>query len=159
MSGNKTFLKHPVKRMLHTGKTLGGVVVFVVNMEIIAFYGFASFLREEIVVDKRLCCLAGKLHHHSCRRICIHIGIFACDVVRLGFDDFQKDVTRFGSTSDAPLIAVGDVAFSHFFARAFHQFQFHIVLDFLDSHTLFAGGANAVGNLLYQRFIFALFCL
>ena len=44
MSSKETILKNLVKRMLDAGKTLGRVVVFVVDMDIVVLDSFLDFL-------------------------------------------------------------------------------------------------------------------
>ena len=142
--------------MLHAGETLCRIVVFVVDVQIVAFYGVGCLWGEEVVVDKRFCCLAGKFHHHTGWRVGVHVGVLACDVVRLRLDDFKENVACLGAACDAALVAVGDVAFCHFLARTLHQFKLNVVLNFLYAHLLFAVHADAVGDFLDKRFVLAL---
>ena len=50
-------------------------------------------------------------------------------------------------------MAIVDIAAGNFFARALHQFQFHLVLDVLDAHLTAASLTDAVGNALNQAFV------
>ena len=54
MPGYKTTVKDMVQRMLHTGERLRGIIVLVMDMEVVPLYGVAALFREEVVVDKRL---------------------------------------------------------------------------------------------------------
>ena len=110
MAGNETILENFVEWVLHAGEALGGVVVFIVNVDIVVAHGVASFFGEEVVVDEGFCGLARKFHHHAGRRVGIHIGVFACYVGVFCLYDFSEDVGSLGTSCNAALVAVGDVA-------------------------------------------------
>ncbi len=141
--------------MLHAGEALGGVVVFIVNVDIVVAHGVASFFGEEVVVDEGFCGLARKFHHHAGRRVGIHIGVFACYVGVFCLDDFSEDVGSLGTSCNAALVAVGDVALGNLFSRAVHEFDFDHILNFFYGHTLRAEGAYAVCYTLNQTFVLA----
>ena len=155
MAGYKAALKNIVERMLHACEALGGVVVFVVYVQVVVAYGLARLGCEEVVVDKRFRSLAGKFHHHACRRVCVHVGVLSRDVVALGLDYFMEHIACLSLACDAALVAVGDISFCHFLTRAVHQLKLDHVLYFLDGHALGAVGTDAVGYFLYQGLVFA----
>ena len=90
------------------------------NMQVIVgnclFYLFA----QQVIVNERFGCLTGKFHHHTCGGICVHICIFAGNVVRLDIDDFQEHIAGFCFTGNTALIAVGNVFLSHILAATVH---------------------------------------
>ncbi len=159
MTGCKAEFQNFVKRMLHTGEALGRVVVFVVNVKIAIANRITCFLRQKVVIDKRLCGLACKLHHHACRRVSVHIGVLSGYFIIFSLDNLQKHVTGLGATGNAALVAVGNISFGNFLARAVHQFHFNAVLDFFHTHPLLSCDPYAIRNFLYQRFVFASLCL
>ena len=124
-------------------------------MKIPVAHGVASFGREKVVVNKGLGRFGGEFHHHSRGRVGVHVGVLAGDVVVFRLDDFQEDVAGLGTSGYAALVAIGDIAFGHFLARRFHEFQFHAVLNLFYGHLLLAGNADAVGDFLDQRLVFA----
>ena len=128
-------------------------------MQIVAAHCFLGFGRQQIVVDKLLGGLAGKLHYHSCRAVGIHIGVFASYIVVLGIDDFQKYVAGLGIARYAAHISIRDVFLCHFLARTLHQFFFHHVLYLLHLHVFFSLGGDAIHDAHYQAFVFSLFGL
>ena len=123
-----------VQRMLHAGEALGGVIVLVVDVQVVPLHGIQDLFAQQVVVYKRLGGFAGKLHHHACRCVGIHVGVFAGDVVGLDVDDFQKHVACLGLAGDAALVAVGNVFLGNVLAAAFHQFQFDHILDGFYGH-------------------------
>ena len=155
VASHVALLEHLVQRVLHAGETLGGIIVLVVDMQVIAAHGFTCFLAQQVVVDEGLGGLAGKLHHHAGRRVGIHVGILAGNVVILGIDDFQEQVARFGFAGNATFLTIVDIAAGHLLAGALHQFQLHLVLNVLDTHLGTATMANAVSNALDERFVLA----
>ena len=54
MTGDKATVQDVIQRMLHAGERLGGIIVLIVNMEIVVFYGITTLLREQIVIHERL---------------------------------------------------------------------------------------------------------
>ena len=121
MSGDESVFKYAVERVLNACQTFCGVVVLVVDVDISGTYGIARLGAQQVIVDKRLCGLAGKFHHHACRRVRVHIGVFTSDVVVFRFYDFVEHVAGFGPTRYASLVAVCDIAFCHFLSRAVHK--------------------------------------
>ncbi len=155
MTCDETILENAVKRMLHTGETLGGIIVFVVDVDIAVVDSLTHLGREQIVVHKRLGGLAGKFHHHAGRRVGVHIGVLACDVVVFSLDNLKKHVASLGSTCDRTLVAIGDVTFGNFFAGRVHQLELYAVLYLLDSHLLTACHGYDVGYTCYERLVLA----
>ena len=139
--------------MLDTGEALGGIVVLIVDVQIVTAHGFARLLAQEIIIDKGLGGLAGELHHHAGGCVGIHIGVLTGDIVVLGIDDFQKQVARFGLARHTAFLAVIDIASGDLLAGALHQLQFHLVLDVLDAHLAATTRANAVSNALDQALV------
>ncbi len=155
MAGHKAVVQNVVERVLHAGKALGRVIVLVVDMDIIAAHGIACFRRQQIVVNERLGGFAGKLHHHSRRRIRIHIGVLAGDIVVLGLDYLVEHIAGLGLAGYATLVAICYVALCDFLSGAVHKFKLHHILNILHRHTLGAPGANAVGYLLDKSLVLA----
>ena len=110
---------------------------------------------QQIVIYKRFCCLAGKLHHHPSRSIRIHIRIFSSHIIRLRLYDFQKNITSFGFTGYTALISISNIYLCHILTPALHQFHLHTILDFLHTHLLLAPTRNTVGNIPRQFHIFS----
>ncbi len=158
MACDETVAQYVVKRMLYACKAFGGVVVFVVDVYVSVSHGFTGFLRQEVVIDKWFCGLTCEFHHHACRGVGVHVGVFACDVVVFRFDYFQEDVACLGTPCNAALVSVCDIFFCHFLAGALHQFNFNAVLNFLDSHAFLSGYPDAVGYFQYQGFVLAEVC-
>ncbi len=155
VAGSKSVFEYTVKRMLHACKALRRIVVFVMDMQIAVAHSLARFVRQQIVVDKRLSGLAREFHHHSRRRIGVHIRILAGDVIVLGLDDFKEHVACLGTAGYASLVAVGYITFRNLLPGALHQLHLHTVLNLLHSHAFRTGHADSVGNLMYQSLIFA----
>ena len=158
VAGNEAVLKYTVERMLHTGQALGGIVVFVVDMDVTVAHGVAGLLCEQVVVDKWLGGLRGKFHHHACRRVGVHVGVLAGDIGALCLDDFMKHVAGLGAARDAALVAVCDIALGHLLAGAVHKLELDQILDILDGHALRAARADAVGDFVDERLILAKLC-
>ena len=156
MPCRETVGQDAVQRMLHAGQTLGRVVVLVVDVQVVSLHGIQDLFAQQVVVYKRLGGFAGKLHHHACRCVGIHVGVFAGDVVGLDIDDFQKHVSRLGLAGNAALVAVGNVFLGYILAAAFHQFQFHHVLNGLYGHLCRTAEGDVVRYLMDELQVFAL---
>ena len=159
VSGNESAVQDVVQRMLHAGQRLRRIVVLVMDVQIVVLHGVAALRRQQIVIDEGLGGLRCKLHHHTRRRVGIHIGILARHVVVLDVDDIQEDVARLGLTGYASLVAIGNILLGHILAARLHQFQFHQVLNLLNGHLTVTALGNVVSNLIQQAFILALVCV
>ena len=157
MAGDETVLEDVVQRVLNTGERLGGIVVLVVDVKEIVAHGVAYIGREQIVVHERLGGLAGELHHHARRRVCVHVGVLAGHVGFLGRDDLEEHLARFGFAGDVTLVAVSDVAFGHFLTRRFHELELDLVLDLVNGHLLLALYRDSVHDTLDEVLINAFF--
>ena len=156
MSGNEAAGQDVVKRMLHAGERLRGVVVLVVYVQQVVLHSLAGIVREEVVVNEGFRALRRKLHHHASRRVGIHVGILARDVVVLHVHDVEEDVARLGLAGDGALVAVGDVLLRHVLAARLHQLQLHSVLNLLHIHLRLASLRHVVGNLVHQALVLTL---
>ena len=123
------------------------------DVQIVAAHSLASLLAEQVVVDEGLGRLAGKLHHHACRGVGIHVGVLAGDIVILGIDDLQEQVAGLGLAGHTAGMAVVDVAAGNLLARALHQLQLHLVLNVLDAHLAASTLTDAVGDALNQALV------
>ena len=54
----KAVLQNLVQGMLNAGKRLGGIVVLVMNMQVVVLHSLTNFLTQQVVVHKGLCSLA-----------------------------------------------------------------------------------------------------
>ena len=54
MTSNKATGQDVIQRMLYTSERLGGVIVLIVDVEIVVFYRITTIFREQIVIYKRL---------------------------------------------------------------------------------------------------------
>ncbi len=153
MSGTEATFQHLIQRVLHAGQALGGVVVLVVDVDIVVAHSLTCFLAQQVVVDKGLGAFAGKFHHHARRGVGVHVGVLAGDVVVLGVDDFKEDVAGLGLACHTAFVAIVDVAACHLLARTLHQLNFDHVLDLFNGHLLAATAAYAVGNALDQALV------
>ena len=127
------------------------------NVEVVFAHCLSGFLAEQVVVDEGLGSLACKLHHHASRCVGVHVGILSGDVVLLSLDDFLKHVGSFCFPGHIALVPVVDVGSCHLLAGTFHEFQLHLVLNGLHTHLALAAGTYAVGDALYQAFVFTRF--
>ncbi len=141
--------------MLHARQALGGIVILVVDVDIVVAHGLTHGRREKVVVDKRFGGLAGEFHHHARRRVRVHVGVLAGHVIVLGLDNLEEDVAGLCAARYAALVAIGDVTLGHILARRLHQLDLDLVLNLLDSHALLAGHADAVGDALDESLVFA----
>ena len=155
MACHEAVFEYTVEGVLHTGEALGGVIVFVVDVDVAVVDSLTHLGREQVVVDKGFGGLAGKLHHHACGRVGVHVGVLACDVVVFGLDDFEKHVASLGSACYGTLVAIGDVTLGHFLAGRVHQLKLHAVLYLLDGHLLAACHGDYVGDACNERFVLA----
>ena len=156
VAGYEAAVQDVVQRMLHTCQRLRGIVVLVVNVQVVVFHRLAGTFREQIVVDKRLRRLRGELHHHACRCVGIHVCILASDVVVLHIDDIQKHIARLCTTGHRTLVAVGDILLCHILAARLHQLNLYGVLNLLDAHLFSSACCNSVSNLLQQSLVLTL---
>ena len=98
-----------IQGMLYAGETFGRIIIFIVYVQISLPNGIFYFFYQQIIVDKRLCRFTGKFHHHPCRGVRIHICVFPGNVVGFCFDNFQKNISRFCFTCNAPLVSISDI--------------------------------------------------
>ena len=134
MAGRKAVVEDIVERMLAAGKRLGGIIVFVVNMQIVVLHGVTYLLRQQVVVNERLCGLRGKLHHHSSGSVGIHICVLTRYIVVLDVHNVEEHGTGLGLACDAALVAILDVLLCHILALALHQLHLHGILYGLYGH-------------------------
>ena len=156
VTGCKAIFQNVVERVLHAGEALGGIIILVVYVQIVATHCLFRLWRKQIVVNKLLGGFAGKLHNHAGRAVGIHVGVFACHVVVLGIDNFQEHVAGLGVARNAALVAIGNIFSRNLFARTLHQFIFHHILYLLHFHVLTSACSDTVNNAHYQAFVFAL---
>ena len=157
VAGDEPVFEDAVERMLHASEAFGGVIILVVNVDIIVFHRLLHFGREEIVVDKGFCCLAGELHHHPGRGVGVHVGVLAGYVVVFRLDDLKKHVAGLCAAGNAALVAIGYITFGDILSRGLHELDFHAVLDGLHGHAFVAAHADAVGYFGYQSLVFSHF--
>ena len=124
-------------------------------VQAILAYGLSAFFAQQVVVNEWFSRFARKLHHHSGRRVGVHVGVFARNVVVFHVDNLQEHVARFGLSCHAALVSIGNVSPSHIFAATLHQFHLHLVLDVFHRHLRFSHKSDAVCYLLNQSFVFA----
>ena len=127
------------------------------DMQIVVFYRLLDLFAQQVIVDERLGRFAGELHHHAGRRVGIHIGILAGDVVGFDIDDLQEHIARFGFAGDATLIAVRNVFLCNVLTATVHQLQLDSILDGFDSHLCVAFERNMIGDLADQLPVFSVF--
>ena len=87
------------------------------DVDVIAFHRLLNFCRQEIVVNEGFGGFTGKFHHHTRRRVCVHVGILARDIIIFRFDDLEKYIASLGATCDASLVAIGYIALRYILAR------------------------------------------
>ena len=155
MSGSKTVLQDVVQWVLHASKTLGRIVILIVNVQIVMLNGVATLLAQQIVVYEWLGSLAGKLHHHARRCIGVHVGVFARHIVILNVHDIQEHLACLGLTGNRALVTISNVLLSHVLTTRLHQFHLHQVLNLLYRHLTLATLGNTVGNLVQQSLVLA----
>ena len=137
-----------VQRVLHTSERLRGVIVLVVDVQIVMRHCLATLLRQQVVVNKGLGGLRCELHHHASWCVGIHVGIFASDIVVLHIDDIQEHITGLGLTGYAALVTVGDVFLGNILAARLHQLHLHQVLNLLYGHLALSTLCYAVCDLI-----------
>ncbi len=128
-------------------------------MDITMLHCITGLVGQQIVVDKRLGGLTREFHHHSRRRVGVHIRILTGDVIVLSLDYFEENITRLCLACYAALVSIRDIFLSHFLAGAFHKLKLHTVLNVLDCHLIATCHTYAVGDLLDKRFILAKLCV
>ena len=86
VAGLEAELQDLVQRVLDAGQGLRGIVVLVVDVDIVVGDRLADRVGEQDFVHVALRGLGGELHHHAGRSIGVHVGVLAGDV-QLVFDD------------------------------------------------------------------------
>ena len=125
-------------------------------MQIVVLHGITALLRQQIVVDEGLRGLRGKLHHHACRGVGIHVRILTRHIGMLHVYDVEEHLAGLGLSGHRTLMTVGDILLSHILAARLHQFHLHSVLNLLHGHLALATLGNMVGNLIQQTLVFTL---
>mgnify|MGYP006916025813 CR=1 FL=1 len=157
VAGLESVLEDKVQRVLDAGKGLCGVVVLVVDVDVILCDSFADVVGEEALVHIALGCLGGELHHHSGGSVRVHIRILTGDVVHLRVDDGLENVVGLSLTGHGPLVAVADILLRNLLAGAFHKFRLHAVLDFFHGHFITVHLGDGVCDLRSQYDVFSFF--
>ena len=153
VSGRETMLQDVVERMLYARQAFGGIIILVMNVQIVVLDRLFHLFAQQVVVYERFGGLAGKLHHHASRRVGIHVGILAGQVVGLDIDDLQEHVTRFSLTGNAALVTVSDIFLRHILTAAFHQFHFHGILNLFHRHLYLSTVSHVFAYQMNQLFI------
>ena len=143
----ETMLKNDVQGMLDAGEGLGGIVVFVVDVDVVAGNGLTHGVTEEAFVHIALGGFRSELHHHARRGVCVHVGVFTGDVVGLGLDDGLENLVGLGLAGKVALVAVADILLGNLLAGAVHEVALNYVLDFLNGHLFLGKQGDVVGNL------------
>ena len=156
MTSHEAAVQDIVQRMLHTGERLGGIVVLIMDMQVVVFHSLTTLLTQQIVVDEGLRGLRGKLHHHTCRGVGIHIGILTCHIVVLDVHDIEEHLTGLGLTSHTTLMTVGDVLLGHVLSTRVHQLHLHSILNLFHGHLTIATLGNMVSNLIQESLVLTL---
>ena len=116
-------------------------------MKVIVLYRILYILAQQVVIHERLCGLAGELHHHARRGICIHVGILASNIIVLDIDNLQEDVSCLRLTRNRARATIFNIYLSNVWATGFHQLVLNHILDFLHGHLRLTANTNSVGNL------------
>ena len=124
-------------------------------MQIIILNSRSHFFAQQIIIHKRLSCFAGELHHHTGRRIRIHISILAGNIVRLDIDNLQKHIPCLCFPGNASLIPISNIFLSYILAAAVHKFHFYSILYIFHRHLRRTFKRNAVRYLADQLHIFS----
>ena len=156
MSGDEATLENMIQRVLHTGERLRGIVILVVNMQVVVFHCLTTLVGEQIVVNERLRGFRSKLHHHTCRCIGIHIGILTCHIIILDVHDIEEHLTRLGLSGHRALVAIGNILLSHILAARLHQFHLDGILNLLYRHLALTTLSDMVGNLIQESLVLTL---
>ena len=127
------------------------------DVQIVVLHSVTCIFAQQIVIHKGFCGLAGELHHHSCGRVGVHVGVLTRHVVVLDVDYLQEDVGGLCLTRYAACVAVLDIGFRHILSRTLHQFVLHHVLDSLHGHLRLSLHGYSVGYLAYQSLVLTLF--
>ncbi len=157
MTCHKPVLQDTVERVLHASEALCWVIILVVDMDIVVFYRILYSVGKKVVVNERFGSFGSELHHHTGRRIRVHIGILAGYVVVLRFDYFQEHVAGLCLSGNRTLVAVCDIFLGYILTCGFHQFEFHGILNLLHSHAMRTVHSDTVGYLLNETFVLATF--
>ena len=140
----KTIFQNLVQRVLHTRQRLRRVIILVVDMQIVVLDRLLDIITQQVVVHERLRRLARELHHHTRRRISIHISILASHIVVLDIDNLQKDITSLSLTSYSARAPILDIQLSHIRTRRTHQLVLHHILNLLHRHLALAAYTDTI---------------
>ena len=154
VAGLEAVLEDQVQGVLDAGEGLRGIVVLVVDVDVVLGDGLADRVGKEALVHVALRGRGGELHHHAGGRVGIHVRVLAGDVVHLGVDDGLEDLVGLRLAGHVPLVAVADVLLRHFLAGAVHQLVLHDVLDLLHGHLLLLEAGDGVGDLGGEHDVF-----
>ena len=157
MTRVEALVQNLVERVLETGQTLGRVIILVVNMDISFIDSLFYILRKQTLVHIGLRGLGRELHHHSRRRVSIHVGILTSNVIGLSVNDFLENLAGLGLAREIPLVPVCNVFLRDLLARTFHQFEFYAVLNLLDTHLFGVLLGDGISNLCGKDNVFAVF--
>ena len=156
MTCDEATLEDIVQRVLHTSERLRRIVVLIVDVHIVLLHSITGLLRQQIVVDERLCGLRSELHHHPGGGVGIHVRILTRHVSALDVHNIEEHFTGLCLTGHAALMAVGDVLLSHILTARLHQLHLYEVLDLLHRHLTLATLGDVVCDLIQQPFILTL---
>ena len=159
MTSGETMLKDDIQWVLNASQTLGWIIVFVVDMNVVVHDGVANILWKEVIIDKWLGGFWSKLHHHAGWCISIHVGIFTSNVIVFGIDNAHEYVTSLGFSRNVTLVAVSNVFLGYIFSGTLHEFQFYGILNGFYTHLALAAVWDVISYLLYQRRIFSFICM
>ncbi len=124
-------------------------------MYVVVPHGRTHFFRQKVIVHKRLCGLRSELHHHSGRRISVHICILTRYVIVFGLDYFKEHIAGLGTACNRTFVAVGDVTFGNVLTCRLHQLHLDLVLNLLHGHPLVACHSDSVRYTLDKRLVLA----
>ena len=154
MTGMESLIKNLVERMLQTSQTLRRVIILVMNMYISIVNSLADIIRKQALIHISLRRLRCELHHHTCRRICIHVRILTRNIIGLSIDNLLENFAGLGLSGEIPLVAVSDILFGDLLARALHELELDAILDFLHSHLILLYLGNRICDLGSEDYIF-----
>ena len=148
MPSDKSTVQDIIKRMLNASERLSRIIVLIVYMQIIMLDSLTALLTKKIVINERLGCLRGKLHHHSCWSIGIHVGILASNIIILDVYYIEEHLTSLCLTGHRALMTISYIFLSHILTARLHQLYLYGILNLFHTHLTVATLCDMIGYLV-----------
>ena len=103
-------------------------------MNIIVLYCLFHIITKQNIFDIRFCCFTCKLHHHSSRRVSIHVGILSGNIRWFSLYDLLKCFSGRCFSGNISIISTRLICFPNILESMFSELLFNSLMNIIHIH-------------------------